>query len=209
MKCNSELPYIEFDTDETLPLWYNFNIQKKITELSRQVRTYLKCKESTILYRFRTNNSNYLVKNNEKLQKNINLFDRNASTFLRACRKINELGEDFENSLEFFIQKVNSVGDKDSRTLISELFQGTLDVMLIIHQLSEQELHHYPSHLKLVVELMRKVCVVLMYAKEWASEFYEELGKNYSQLKKEVRSLIPDRVLEKKEMRQKKLPEEF
>ncbi|MBD3341441.1 MAG: hypothetical protein GF353_20210 [Candidatus Lokiarchaeota archaeon] len=203
MNYNSELPNIKFNADELFSFWYKSNIGRKITELSRQVRTYLKCKEATVLYRFRRNNAEYLARRNEKLQKKIDLFESNASTFLRVYRKINGREEDFENNLEFLIQKVNATNDKQSRTLIGELFQSTLDVMLITHQLSEQEFHLHPVHLKLAVGLMKEVCVVLKYAKVWACEFYEELRKNYSQLEKEIRLLIPGNVLEKEKVRQK------
>ena len=207
MTFDLEDPYIEFELDELLHGWYEVEGVRKITELSRQVRTFLNYKTATIRYKFHSNYSLSTNKRDNRFFETKKGFEKSASKFIKLLKSIKGIKGTVEEGIKFLIDQAAIISDKTITARIKEIEDITNQLFVKIQYFSEQELHERPKFLRLVVKFVQEVCVVKKILNVHLFEFYEELEKNYFNLDKELSVLIPDEISEKGDTRKKKLRE--
>ena len=196
MLNNPEDPYLELESEELFLEWYKIEGVRNITELSRQVRTLLNYKTETIKYRFQSNNKTSINQTNTKFLNLKQKFESLALKFINFLRSIKETAR----TLEEGIQSLFFHPEKSRLKMLEEI---TDQIFVQIHYFSEENLHDHPVFLRLLVKLTQEACLVKKCIITQSSKFFEELGKNYFNLEKELNILIPYNKPEEKIMKEK------
>ena len=196
MVFNPEGSHLESDLDEFFIDWYEIEGVKKITELSRQVRSLLNFKLDAIKYRFRSIENNSIIKMNTKFHTNKKKFESLVLNFIILLRNIKETAETLEEG-------IRSLYFNSEKSHLKRLVLITEQIFIEIHYFSEEDLHSHPLFLKILVKLVQEACLVKKCTNAQFSEFYEELGLNYLDLEKELDILIPSRTSEGKIIEEK------
>ncbi len=196
MLNNPEDPYLELESEELFLEWYKIEGVRNITELSRQVRTLLNYKTETIKYRFRSNENTSIKQTNTKFFNLKQKFESLALRFIILLRSIKETAR----TLEEGIQSLLFHSEKSRLKMLEEI---TDQIFVQIHYFSEENLHDHPVFLRLLVKLTQEACLVKKCIITQSSKFFEELGKNYFNLEKELNILIPYKKPEEKIMKEK------
>ena len=196
MLNNPEDPYLELESEELFLEWYKIEGVRNITELSRQVRTLLNYKTETIKYRFRSNENISINQTNTKFLNLKQKFESLALRFIILLRSIKETAR----TLEEGIQSLLFHSEKSRLKMLEEI---TDQIFVQIHNFSEENLHDHPVFLRLLVKLTQEACLVKKCIITQSSKFFEELGKNYFNLEKELNILIPYNKPEEKIMKEK------
>ena len=196
MLNNPEDPYLELESEELFLEWYKIEGVRNITELSRQVRTLLNYKTETIKYRFQSNNKTSINQTNTKFLNLKQKFESLALKFINFLRSIKETAR----TLEEGIQSLFFHPEKSRLKMLEEI---TDQIFVQIHYFSEENLHDHPVFLRLLVKLTQEACLVKKCIITQSSKFFEELGKNYFNLEKELNILIPYKKPEEKIMKEK------
>ena len=196
MLNNPEDPYLELESEELFLEWYKIEGVRNITELSRQVRTLLNYKTETIKYRFQSNNKTSINQTNTKFLNLKQKFESLALKFINFLRSIKETAR----TLEEGIQSLFFHPEKSRLKMLEEI---TDQIFVQIHNFSEENLHDHPVFLRLLVKLTQEACLVKKCIITQSSKFFEELGKNYFNLEKELNILIPYKKPEEKIMKEK------
>lgn len=196
MLNNPEDPYLELESEELFLEWYKIEGVRNINELSRQVRTLLNYKTETIKYRFQSNNKTSINQTNTKFLNLKQKFESLALKFINFLRSIKETAR----TLEEGIQSLFFHPEKSRLKMLEEI---TDQIFVQIHYFSEENLHDHPVFLRLLVKLTQEACLVKKCIITQSSKFFEELGKNYFNLEKELNILIPYKKPEEKIMKEK------
>lgn len=196
MLNNPEDPYLELESEELFLEWYKIEGVRNITELSRQVRTLLNYKTETIKYRFRSNENTSINQINTKFLNLKQKFESLTLRFIILLRSIKETAR----TLEEGIQSLLFHSEKSRLKMLEEI---TDQIFVQIHYFSEENLHDHPVFLRLLVKLTQEACLVKKCIITQSSKFFEELGKNYFNLEKELNILIPYKKPEEKIMKEK------
>jgi len=202
MLNNPEDPYLELESEELFLEWYKIEGVRNITELSRQVRTLLNYKTETIKYRFRSNENTSINQTNTKFLNLKQKFESLTLKFIILLRGIKETAR----TLEEGIQSLLFHSEKSRLKMLEEI---TDQIFVQIHYFSEENLHDHPVFLRLLVKLTQEACLVKKCIITQSSKFFEELGKNYFNLEKELNILIPYKKPEEKIMKEKLYIEVF
>ncbi len=205
MNFHNETSYLEFEEDEIFLSWYEVEGVRTITELSRQIRTLIKYKAAIIQYRFRTNHSYPTTTPNIKFLETKNKFESLALKFIKLLRNIKDFTGNLRGGYQYLLEHASS--NKTENLLLKKLENVTNHLFIQIHYFSEQKISEHPSFFKIIILLAQEVCETRKYLKTQFSGFYEELGKNYHNLEKELSILIPSGVQEKFNERKRKLGE--
>ena len=196
MLYNPEDPYFESDLEDIFLEWYEIEGVRKITELSRQVRTLLNYKTETIKYRFRFNENTSINQTNTKILTAKQKFEPLALKFIILLRNIKETAGTLEEGIQ-------SLYFHTEKSRLKQLEEITDQIFVRIHYFSEENLHNHPLFLKILVKLTQEACLVKKSINAQFSKFFEELRKNYCNLGKELDILIPNRIPEGKVMKEK------
>ncbi len=196
MLNNPEDPYLELESEELFLELYKIEGVRNITELSRQVRTFLNYKTETIKYRFRSNEKSLINQTNTKFLNRKQKFEPLALKFIILLRSIKETARTLEEGIQ-------SLFIHTEKSRLKKLEEITDQIFIQIHYFSEENLHNHPLFLKILVKLTQEACLVKKCINAQFSKFFEELGKNYCNLEKELEILIPNRIPEGKVMKEK------
>jgi hypothetical protein len=181
--------YLELESEEILLGWYEIEGVRNIIELSRQVRTLLNYKTETITYRFRSNENTSMNQTDTEFLNLKQKFESLALKFITLLRNFKETARTLEEGIQslcFYTEK----------TPLKKLEEITDQIFVQIHHFSEKNLHNHPLFLKILVKLTQEACFVRKCINAQFSKFFEELGKNYCNLEKELEILIPNRIPE-------------
>lgn len=188
MNFDFESPYIEFGSEDIPYSIYEIQGVKKISELSRQLRTFLNYKAAIIQYRFQPKvfpSYNYKINN---LNENAAKLKVIASKFIKLLNQIK--GARISYEVELKRRLFDLLVDKASSNQIKDIRNTTEQLFAIIHLLSEQEIHLDPFLLKFIINLSQEACIVYKILNDWASGYYDELRLNYSLLLDELNELV-------------------
>lgn len=202
MNFHDEMSYIEFEEDDIFLSLYEVEGVRIITELSRQIRTLLKCRAAVIQYRFRTNQINLIPNPNIKFLEAKNKFESLALRFIKILRNVKEYKGNLREGYQYLLD--HACSNKTENLLLKKLEDVTNHLFIQIHYLSEQKISEHPSFFKIIILLAQEACETRKYLKKQFFDFYEELGKNYYNLEKELSALIPNGVQEKFNERKRK-----
>ena len=178
-----EDPYIGSEYDEIFNVWYELEGVRTIKEHSRQLRTFFNYQAEVIRYRFRP--SSQLAENNT----NTKIVSRKKETesltheFITLLKKLKKPHKTLEEG-------IRSLFFNKEKTLLKELAKISKKLSILLHYLSEENLHDHPKFLKFSVVLAQHLCLVKKCLSAQFSEFFEELEINYNNLEEELEKLI-------------------
>jgi len=202
MNSHDEISYLEFEEDEIFLSWYEVEGVRTITELSRQIRTLLKYKAAVIQYRFRSNHIFPITTPNIKFLETKNKFESLALKFIKLLRNVKDYTGNLRGGYQYLLDHASN--NKTENLLLKKLEDISSHLFIQIHYFSEQKISEHPSFFKIIILFAQEVCETRKYLKTRFSGFYEELGKNYHNLEKELSILIPSGVQEKFNERKRK-----
>ena len=198
------------EVDDILLGWYETEGVRKITELSRQVRSLLNLKTNMIRYRFRSNPNISAKLQDIKFYENKKQFESLALRFIKLLNKINGISRrELEEEIQILLYQVTIKRNLISKSLLKELRDLTFQLFMKIHYFSEQDLYNHPLFLKSLIQLAIEACKTRKNMNHALSEFYAELGANYHNLEKELTTLVPQKGIKKEKMNMKQLSEEL
>lgn len=204
---NSDL---DLEVDDILLGWYETEGVRKITELSRQVRSLLNLKTNTIRYRFRSKSNISTKLQDTKFYENKKQFESLALRFIKLLNKINRISrKDLEEEIQILLYQVTIKRNQISKSLLKELEDLTLQLFMKIHYFSEQDLYDHPLFLRSLIQLAIEACKTSKIMNHASSGFYAELGENYHNLEKELTSIVPEKGIKKEKRKMKQLSEEL
>ena len=202
--------YLDIEVDDLVSELYEVEGVRKITELSRQVRSLLNLKANTIRYRFCSNSSISAKLKDVKFYENKKQLELLALKFIKLLNKINGISRrDLEEEIQFLFYQINIKRNHSSKFLLKELEDLTFQIFMKIHYFSEQDLFDHPSFLKTLIQIAIQVCKTRKNMNHAFSEFYAELGENYRNLEKEFISIVPEKVIKHEKRKMKQLSEEL
>ncbi|MHA2282237.1 MAG: hypothetical protein ACXAC5_15450 [Promethearchaeota archaeon] len=199
-------PYLDFEIDEMLFKWYEVEGVRKITELSRQVRTLMNYKTATIRYRFLPYNNAFSLITNLKFSENKRNFETLTLRFIKILKYLKKHKENLEDIRYFNLYRIN-YPNKIFKSSLKELEIIVEKLFIKIHYFSEKQIHENPKFLKLIVKVAQEVCSILKLFVTQFSEFYKELEINYHNLEKELCDIIPIDKSEKENLNDTQLCE--
>ncbi len=210
MSFDLENPYIDPEFDNMFLGCYETEGVKKITELSRQVRTLLNFKTNIIRYRFRSNSNKLLKSQDIKFYENKKQFESLALRFIRLLNKIKGISiRPLEEEIQILFCKVTIKKDQISLSLLKELEVLTFQLFMKIHYFSELALYNHPQFLKSLIQIAIEVCKTRKNMNYALSEFFAELGVNYHNLEEELTSIVPENGIKREKRKNKQLSEEL
>lgn len=210
MSFDLDNSYLDIEVDKLVLGLYETEGERKITELSRQVRSLLSLKTNMIRYRFRSNSNISTKLQDIKFYENKKQFESLALRFIKLLNKINGIStRDLEEEIQILFYQVTIKRNHLSISLLKELEDLTFQVFMKIHYFSEQDLYDHPSFLKTLIQIAIEACKTRKNMNFAFSEFYAELGENYHNLEKELISIVPEKVIKKEKRKIKLLSEEL
>ena len=210
MSFDLDNPYLDIEVDYLVLGLYETEGVRKITELSRQVRSLLNLKTNTIRYRFRSNSNIHTKVKDATFYENKKQFETLALRFIKLLNKINRISRrDLEEEIQFLFYQVSIKRNYSSKFLLKELEDLTFQIFMKIHYFSEQDLYDHPSFLKILIQIAIQACKTRKNMNHAFSEFYAELGENYHNLEKEFVSIVPEQVIKNEKRKMKRLSEEL
>ena len=170
----------------------------KITLISRQLRTYLNNRESTILAICRDNNITFEIKNINSIQKwetelNQVYFDYNI--FLK---KFIGSKEDIKMRVLVLAKKAYSQPNSIEAREFNQFLKNKIKLWDLLHILSELEIHTRPQLLKTVLTISIGLCNEESKLNVIIPDFFKQLKLNYQQLERECEQLFMKEFNEKK-----------
>lgn len=170
----------------------------KITLLSRQLRTYLNNRESTILTICRDNSITLEIKNIHSIQKwetklNQVYFDYNI--FLK---KFIGSKEDLKMRVLVLAKKAYSQPNSIEAREFNQFLKNRIKLWDLLHILSELEIHTRPQLLKRVLTISIGLCNEESKLNVIIPDFFKQLKLNYQQLERECEQLLMKEFNEKK-----------
>ena len=198
------------EVDDILLGWYETEGVRKITELSRQVRSLLNLKTNMIRYRFRSNFNISAKLQDIKFYENKKQFESLALRFIKLLNKINGISRrDIEEEIQILLYQITIKQNQISKSLLKELKDLTFQIFMKIHYFSEQDLYDHPLFLKFLIQLAIEACKTRKSMNHAFSEFYAELGENYHNLEKDLTSIVLEKRIKKVKREMKHLSEEM
>lgn len=170
----------------------------KITLISRQLRTYLNNRESTILAICRDNSITFEIKNINSIQKwetelNQVYFDYNI--FLK---KFIGSKEEIKMRVLVLAKKAYSKPNSIEAREFNQFLKNKIKLWDLLHILSELEIHTRPQLLKRVLTISIGLCNEESKLNVIIPDFFKQLKLNYQQLERECEQLFMKEFNEKK-----------
>jgi hypothetical protein len=153
----------------------------KISELSRQIRTFFNFKAGVMRIRFQSASNPTKNGRNTVFYTRKQEFESLSQVFIKELRESSIDGQTLEEGIE----ALYLMGDKSRKLLLlSE------KVFTQIHQFSEVDVYDHPKFFKFMVTLVRYASMVKKCLNMQFTNFYEELELNYANLEKELEDLF-------------------
>jgi len=210
MSFDLDNSYLDYEVDDLVLGLYETEGVRKITELSRQVRSLLNLKTNTIRYRFRSNSNISAKIQDVEFYENKKQFESLALRFIRLLNKIKGMSSRaLEEEIQILFNQVTIKKDQISLSLLEQLEDLTFQLFIKIHYFSEQALYDHPHFLKSLIQIAIEVCKTRKNMNHAFSEFYAELGENYHNLEEELTSIVPENGIKNEKRKIKQLSEEL
>ena len=170
----------------------------KITLISRQLRTYLNNRESTVRAICRDNSITFEFKNINSIQKwetelNQVYFDYNI--FLK---KFIGSKEDIKMRVLVLTKNAYSQPNSIEAREFNQFLKNKIKLWDLLHILSELEIHTRPQLLKRVLTISIGLCNEESKLNVIIPDFFKQLKLNYQQLERECEQLFMKEFNEKK-----------
>jgi len=196
--------YSNLELNAILNDFYEIQDVKKITELSRELRTFFNCKAQVIQLRFRSNVPSNMqsIENStsQEFQAQKKEIESLSNIYISFLKSIQKEGVTFKQEIQLLQCEINT-------TNLKTLLSLTEKVSILIHSFSEEKFRDPPRFLKIIVKLAQIISLVKSYLFQRFYKFYEELELNYSILDEELEVILDEMPRVKKIKSLKQLEE--
>jgi len=165
-------------------------IKDKITLLSRQLRTYLNNRESTILTVCRDNIINRELTNNHSIQKWEAELNQVYLEYNKFLTKFIGSKEDLKMRVLVLAKKAYSQPNSIEAREFNQFLKNRIKLWDLLHILSELEIHTRPQLLKRVLTISIELCNEEGKLNVIIPDFFKQLKLNYQQLERECDQLL-------------------
>jgi len=196
--------FLDYEENSEFLEWYSTEGSKRISELTRQLRSFLNYKSAVIRLRFsKTQESNIILKKDPKIKWETEFFSL-SSQYANLLKMIGLEERTVKEKILILMERVKTQPNNLEIDLLKEINLLGSKIWKIHHILSELEIHNYTRFFLMVIKIASILCSV-ENAFFWPfSSFYEELKTNYLQLEKEISGLLQLNGEEQFEAKKKK-----
>ena len=191
MRDYIEDPYVGSEYDDIFNDWYEIEGVRKITELSRHLRTFFNYQAEVIRYRFRPSPNLAENDTNTKFFSRKQEIESLTREFIIFLKKFKKNGQTIE-------QGIQSLSFDNNKTQMNKLSEITEKLSMLLHYFSEESIYDHPKLLKFNVILAQHLYLVKKCLNAQFSEFFEELEINYNNLEGELEHLFETMLNDKK-----------
>lgn len=197
---------LDYEEDEEFYEIYSNEGSEKISELSRQLRSFFNYKTAIIRLRY-SNPQEITISPNRKTV--LDWEGRLTSLISQYVSNLKSLGineDSLAEKLLLLLKRMKMRPNNVDLNLLKNLKNLTREIWKIIHILSELGIYDHSQLLKLVLRIINLLCDTQGVFYSIFSEFYSELRENYAQLAREVEGILQvnkknqNRVKNKKKM---------
>lgn len=181
---------LDYEEDEEFYEIYFNEGSEKISELSRQLRSFFNYKTAIIRLRY-SNPQEITISPNRKTV--LDWEGRLTSLISQYVSNLNALGineDSLTEKLLLLLRRMKIRPNNVDLNLLKDLKNLTREIWKIIHVLSELGIYDYSQLLKLVLRIINLLCDTQGVFYSLFSEFYSELRENYTQLAREVEGIL-------------------
>jgi len=178
---DDKLNYYDENLDQT---------ENKITVLSRQLKTYLNYRESTILAICRESENSLDILKNHSIQKwetELNILYLEYCIFLE---KYIGPKENLKMNVLMLAKKALSFPNSPEARSFKKFLKNKIRLWELLHILSALEIHTRPQLLKRVIQILTKLCNDESKLNANVPDFFQQLKLNYQQLEREYDQLL-------------------
>jgi len=178
---DDDLNYYDENLDQT---------ENKITLLSRQLKTYLNYRESTILAICRDFENHLVISKShivQKLETELIMLYLEYTGFLE---KYIGLKENIKMKVLILVKKTLTFPNSPEARAFNRFLKNKIRLWELLHILSGLEIHMRPQLLKRVIEILTKICTVESKINAIIPDFFQQLKFNYQQLEREYDQLL-------------------
>ncbi len=192
---DDDLNYYDENLDQT---------ENKITLLSRQLKTYLNYRESTILAICRDFENHPVISKShivQKLEKELIMLYLEYTGFLE---KYIGPKENIKMKVLILAKKTLSFPNSPEARAFNRFLKSKIRLWELFHILSGLEIHMRPQLLKQVIQMLTKFCIVENKINVIIPDFFQQLKFNYQQLEREYDQLLLTKKNEQNKSKNKK-----
>ena len=183
-------PLFKYEMDYEFSEWCSMEGSERISELSRQLRSYLNYKNAIIRYRYLgSQKQGNILKEDSMIKWEGELFSE-YSRYTTLLKRIAIDEATIAKKIQNLIEKVKIQPDNLEINLLKEIKHIGRKLWKNLHFLSELELHHHPRLLYMAIKIACILCSVEGVFFSLSSNFYGELKHSYLQLEKELSGLF-------------------
>lgn len=181
---------LEYKEDPDFLDWCALEGSDKISELSRQLRSYLNYKCNLIRARYSESRGDHDIPKRAPILK---WEGELSSLFSRLVPLLNSIGVEkgiITEKIQILMRKLTTNPNDFEINLLKDIKHLSADIWKRLHILSELEIHRHPKLLYVLIQVAGVLCSTqgaffIPYLK-----FYHELKQNYMQLEGELSSLL-------------------
>lgn len=179
-------PYLEYEEENIFHEWYLIEGEERISELSRQLRTFFNYKQSIIRLKFSKPRNSIKNSHNKLIARYENDLINHTSRFLALLRNLGVSDGCIVETLKNYMKKLSLNPESAEIEKLQKIIKYSKKIWEILHILSELGLYNNQSLLKSTIKISCISCEVKTALFPPFSNFYSELNKNYLQLEKEL-----------------------
>lgn len=181
-----DLPYLEYDEENIFHEWYLIEGEERISELSRQLRTFFNYKQSIIHVKFSKLRKYTKNSHSESISRHGNDLITHTSRFIALLKNIGVEDGNIVETLKIRMKKLVLNPKRADIEKLQEIKKDIKKIWEILHVLSELGLYNNRSLLKTAIKISCISCEVNTALFSGLANFYSELNKNYLQLEQDL-----------------------
>ncbi len=175
--------------------WYAFEGSERINELSRQLRSFLNFKCESIRMRFSKSSvlhsyRKVSISTQNPIRKLETDLTSLFSQYTSLSKKIGIVDGNIAEMITKLIENIRSKSLEIDRNHLIQIRNLSKKIWIILHKLSELEIHLHPRLLIVITQIASILCSSESFFFFPFSDFYLELKANYLQLEGELLNLI-------------------
>lgn len=181
---------LELEDDSEFIEWCFLEGSERISELSRQLRTFLNYKNEIIRFRYSKSRESMCKFKLETIMMDEDDIFLLSSRYITLLKMIRAEDKTVTQKILILIERIKAKPNNFEVNLLKEIKQLGSKIWKKLHFLSESEIHNQPHLFKIAI----KIAGILSSAEKaffWPfSYFYEELKFSYLQLEQELLGLL-------------------
>lgn len=181
---------LDYEDDLEFLEWYSIEGSEHISELSRQLRSFLNYKKAIIRFRFSKSQETHNILKKDPILKWESKLSSLFSRYISLLEMIGVEQETVDKKIKILFRKVKTQPNRFEIDLLKEIKYLSGEIWKVLHVLSEFEIHPHFRLLNVVIKIADILCSSQGTFFSLFSDFYRELKESYSKLKLELSSLL-------------------